>query len=149
MNNKTTIDNTAFVNASDTAEANPPSSGPAKEAEKTIKDKKEKIIPLLEAISTTFHLPSELVGRAQSAPVFHIIGNTIRCTRTKHNTPLISVHMHDPEGTREFPDHLQNKIEWCEDKVVEDDLRLDDLEKKIQRLQQKMAALVAEQEQLS
>ncbi|WP_028786977.1 hypothetical protein [Terrimonas ferruginea] len=149
MNNNTTIDNTAFVNASETAEANPPSSGPAKEAGKLTKDKKEKIVPLLEAISTTFHLPPELIGRAQPASVFHIIGNTIRCTRTKHNTPLISVHMPDPEVTREFPDHLQNKIEWCEDKVVEDELRLDDLEKKIQRLQQKIAALVAEQEQLS
>jgi hypothetical protein len=149
MNNYTTVDNTAFVNASDNAEDNPPSAGPVKEAEKTSKDKKEKIVPLLEAISTTFHLPPELIGRAQRAPVFHIIGNTIRCTRTKHHTPLISVHMPDPEVTREFPDHLQHKIEWCEDKVTEDDLRLDDLEKKIQRLQQKIAALVAEQEQLS
>jgi|GEM_PF-1749762 len=149
MNNNTTVDTTAFVNASDNAEAKSPSAGPAKETEKATKDKKEKIVPLLEAISTTFHLPPELIGRGQPAPVFHIIGNTIRCTRTKHRTPLISVHIPDTSVTREFPDHLQNKIEWCEDKVAEDDLRLDDIEKKIQRLQQKITALVAEQEQLS
>lgn len=149
MNNSTTVDATAYANASENAEVNPSSAGPAKEPVKPSKEKKEKIIPLLEAISTTFHLPPELMGRAQHAPVFHIIGNTVRCTRTKHRTPLISVHMTEPDAARKLPDHLQQKIEWCEDKVVEDDLRIDELEKKILRLQQKLATLVAEQEQLS
>jgi hypothetical protein len=146
MNNNTTFDTTAFVNAGTNPDTQPKSSE-AVEAEKTNKDKKEKIVPLLEAISTTLHLPPELVNRSQAAPVFHIIGNTIRCTRTKHHTPLISVMLPDAVATNELPDHLKHKIEWCEDKVVEDDLRIDDLEKKIQKLQQKISAMIAEQEE--
>lgn len=147
MDNNTTIDTTEVKEKTVNTPGKPvPQSGSGqKEPEKPAKERKERIMPLLEAITTTFHLPAETVPRNQGGPVFNIVGNTIRCRRTKHRTPLISIHMPDPCTESVVVENMEHQIDLCENKLAEDEIRLTELEKRIQQLQQDMATIISEQ----